>query len=67
MQAKSLVKEPREGDTEAKEIVNAVYDLKADNPHKKLVVDTRTPEALLGFIEAKGREFSGTRTALRRS
>ncbi len=33
------------------------YDLKAMNPNKQVVVDTRTPEELLGIIEAKGEEI----------
>ncbi len=37
----------------AKEIEDAVYDLKAVNPHKKPVVDTRTPEELIDIIEAR--------------
>ena len=40
----------------AEAIENAVYDLKAVNPHAKGNVDTRTPEELLYIIEAKSRE-----------
>lgn len=32
------------------------YDLKAVNPHARMVEDTRTPAELLAFIAAKGRE-----------
>ena len=32
------------------------YDLKVMNPHAKSVEDMRTPEELIGIIEAKGRE-----------
>jgi len=38
------------------------YDLKAVNPNRKPVEDTRTPEELLSIIEAQGAEIS---TALR--
>ena len=33
------------------------FDLKAVNPNRKLVIDTRTPEELIATIEAKGREI----------
>ena len=39
----------------AKEIEDAVYDLKAVNPNKKPNMDTRTPEELMNIIEAKGK------------
>ena len=41
------------------------YDLKAVNPHAKSVEDTCTPEELLDFIEAKGREVAEAISALR--
>jgi Type I restriction-modification system methyltransferase subunit len=41
------------------------YDLKAVNPNRKIVEDTRTPNELLTFIEAKGREVTEQLTALR--
>ena len=41
------------------------YDLKAVNPHKKSVMDTRTPEELLDIIEAKGREIAEAIAILR--
>lgn len=41
------------------------YDLKAVNPHAKVVEDTRTPEELLGIIEEKGREIAEAVAALR--
>ena len=34
------------------------YDIKAVNPHKKEIVDTRTPEELISVIEDKGKEIS---------
>lgn len=62
---KELTRESRELAGKAKEIEDAVYDLKAVNPHKKPVVDTRTPEELMGIIEAKGREIVEALATLR--
>jgi type I restriction enzyme M protein len=59
-------KEAREAAAKAKEIEDAVYDLKAVNPHRKPVLDTRTPEELLDLIEAKGREIAAAIALLRR-
>jgi type I restriction enzyme M protein len=55
---RNLTREARETAAKAKEIEDAVYDLKAVNPHRKPVLDTRTPEQLLDIIEAKGREIA---------
>jgi type I restriction enzyme M protein len=60
-----LTKEAREAAAKAKEIEDAVYDLKAVNPHRKSVVDSRTPEELLDLIEAKGREIAEAIALLR--
>ena len=65
--SKALAKESREAAAKAKEIEDGVYDLKAVNPNKKPVVDTRTPEELLDMIEAKGREIAEALAALRGS
>lgn len=62
---KELSKEAKELANKAKEIEDAVYDLKAVNPHKKPVVDTRTPEELLDIIENKGREVAEALASLR--
>lgn len=67
VKAKALLKESREAAAKAKEIEDAVYDLKAVNPNKKPVVDTRTPEELLDLIEAKGREIAGALASLRKT
>ncbi len=64
-QTKALNKESKAAATKAKEIEDAVYDLKAVNPHKKPIVDTRTPEELLDIIEAKGREIAEALAVLR--
>jgi type I restriction enzyme M protein len=42
------------------------FDLKAVNPNAKSVEDTRTPEALLDLIEARGREVDVAISELRR-
>jgi type I restriction enzyme M protein len=62
---KELTREARDLAAKAKEIEDAVYDLKAVNPRKKPVVDTRTPEELMDLIETKGREVAEAVTALR--
>ena len=55
---KELTRESRDLAGKAKEIEDAVYDLKAVNPNKKPNVDTRTPEELMDIIEAKGKEVA---------
>jgi type I restriction enzyme M protein len=62
---KALTRESRELASKAKEIEDAVYDLKAVNPNRKPVVDTRTPEELLDIIETKGREVAEALAGLR--
>jgi len=63
---KELTREARDLAAKAKEIEDAVYDLKAVNPNKKPVVDTRTPEDLMDIIEAKGKEVAEALAAVRR-
>ena len=63
----ALNRESREAANKADSIENAVYDLKAVNPHRKADVDTRTPRELLDLIEAKGREVAEALAVLRRS
>ena len=53
-----LTREARDLAGKAKEIEDAVYDLKAVNPNRKQAVDTSTPEELIALIEAKGREVT---------
>lgn len=62
-----LTRESRDLASKAKEIEDAVYDLKAVNPHKKAEVDERTPEDLMDIIEAKGREIVEALASLRAS
>lgn len=65
--AKEFTKAANEAQKKALEIENAVYDLKAVNPHKKPVIDTRTPEELLDTIEEKGREIKRILEVLRKA
>ena len=60
-----LTRESRDLAAKAKEIEDAVYDLKAVNPHKKQIVDERTPEQLLNIIETKGKEIADALAVLR--
>ena len=62
---KELSREARDLAAKAKEIEDAVYDLKAVNPNKKPDVDDRTPEELMDIIEAKGREVAEALAVLR--
>ncbi len=55
---KALAKEARDAENKATEIENAVYELKAVNPNRKSVIDTRTPDDLLDLIEQKGKEIA---------
>jgi type I restriction enzyme M protein len=64
-QAAALAREARELAAKAGEIEDAVYDLKAVNPHRKPEVDDRTPEDLMDIIEAKGREIDAALAVLR--
>ena len=60
-----LIKASREAANKAESIENAVYDLKAVNPHRKAVVDARTPAELLDLIKQKGREVAEALAVLR--
>ena len=60
-----LTREARTNAAKAKEIQDAVYDLKAVNPNKKSDTDDRTPEDLLDIIETKGREIAEALAILR--
>ena len=64
-QISAFNKAAREAAAKAEAIENAVYDLKAVNPNRKTVVDTRTPAELLDLIEAKGKEVAEALAALR--
>lgn len=62
---------PARGDSENSWTVSRVeieqknYDLKAVNPNRREVVDTRTPEELLDIIEQKGKEIAEALATLR--
>jgi len=49
----------------AQDIEDAVYDLKAVNPNKKPIIDTRTPAEIMDQIEEKGREVAKAIAELR--
>jgi type I restriction enzyme M protein len=66
-QTAELTREARDLAAKTKEIEDAVYDLKAVNPHRKPDVDERTPEELMDIIEAKGREVAEALATLRSS
>ena len=61
----ALTRESRTHAAKAKEIEDAVYDLKAVNPNKKADIDDRTPEDLLDIIETKGLEIAEALAVLR--
>jgi len=61
----TLTRDARDLAAKAKEIEDAVYDLKAVNPNKKPEVDDRTPADLIALIEAKGREIADALASLR--
>jgi type I restriction enzyme M protein len=62
----AALKASREASRKAESIENAVYDLKAVNPHRKVVVDTRTPAELLDLIDAKSTEVAASLALLRK-
>jgi type I restriction enzyme M protein len=55
----------REAAARAQAIEDAVYDLKAVNPYKKLEVDERSPSELLSLADMKAKEVSDILAALR--
>ncbi len=57
---KAKLREARDAEAKAVTLENAVYDLKAVNPHRVIVEDRRTPAELLRVIEAKGTEADAT-------
>jgi type I restriction enzyme M protein len=62
--AKDLSRESRELAARAKDIDDAVYDLKAVNPHRKQIIDSRTPNDLIEIIKAKGEEIAAALATL---
>ncbi len=64
-QVAALTRAARDQTAKAKEIEDAVYDLKAVNPNRKPDVDDRTPDELMDIIAAKGREIADALAVLR--
>ena len=64
-QVAALTREACDLAAKAKAIEDAVYDLKAVNPHRKPEVDERTPEELMETILARGREIADALALLR--
>jgi type I restriction enzyme M protein len=64
---KTVEKEARELKARAQAIEDAVYDLKAVNPHMVSEEDARTPQELLDLIEAKGKEIAAALALLRQA
>jgi type I restriction enzyme M protein len=64
---KTVEKEARELKARAQAIEDAVYDLKAVNPHTVIEEDERTPQELLDLIEAKGKEIAAALALLRQA
>ncbi len=62
---RDLLKQAREATSTADDIENAVYDLKAVNPHRKSEIDDRTRTELLDLVEAKGVEIAEVLKKLR--
>lgn len=60
-----LTRESRDLASKAKEIEDAVYDLKAVNPNKRPTVDTRTPTQLMEIIATKSQEVAEALSVLR--
>lgn len=53
---RAAVREARETEAKAVAIENAVYDLKAVNPNRRVLEDARTPLEIIAAIEARGVE-----------
>jgi type I restriction enzyme M protein len=64
LQWKEALREAREADAKAAAIENAVYDLKAVNPHRVIEEDTRTPLEIIQVIEEKGRQATAALSRL---
>ncbi len=61
---KSAVRDAREAAAKAAAIENAVYDLKAVNPHRVVEEDKRTSLEIIQAIEEKGREATAALSRL---
>ena len=61
---KNALRDAREAQAKATAIENAVYDLKAVNPHRIVVEDKRTPLEIIETIRAKDREATAALSRL---
>jgi type I restriction enzyme M protein len=61
---KTAQREARETEAKAVVIENAVYDLKAVNPHRVVDEDTRTPEEIIAAIEQQGKQVDAALSRL---
>src|SRR6266480_5121520 len=61
---KNALRDAREADAKGTGIENAVYDLKAVNPHRVIEEDTRTPLEIIQAIEENGREATAALSRL---
>ncbi len=62
---KAALREARDAKAKAVTIENAAYDLKAVNPNRKSVEDTRTPTEIVAVIDEKGREVDAALARLK--
>lgn len=62
---KTALREARDAEAKATAIENAVYDLKAVNPHRVVQEDTRSPAEIISEIEARGVEADDALSRLR--
>jgi type I restriction enzyme M protein len=61
---KSALRNAREADAKAATIENAVYDLKAVNPHRVVEEDRRTPLEIIQVIEENGKQATAALSRL---
>jgi len=61
---RNALRDAREAEARATAIENAVYDLKAVNPHRVIEEDTRTPLEIIQAIEERGREATAALSRL---
>jgi type I restriction enzyme M protein len=61
---RNALREAREAEAKARTIENAVYDLKAVNPHRVVEEDKRTPLEIIQIIEEKGTEATAALSRL---
>lgn len=62
---KAALRDARDAEAKATAIENAVYDLKAVNPNRRVEEDKRTPAEIISEIEARGLEADTALSRLR--